>query len=515
MKRIKAHFFARRFLYGGAAVLFVAAGWFWFGRGSNSAAEIITVAPKAFIETVDVSGQVTPAHDVDLGFAQGGRIAHVYVAVGDPVSQGTTLAEVENSDLRAGVLQQQAVLAEQQAKLQSLKAGAQPEDIAASQAALDKAQQDLNNLYLGIIDVSQDGYTKSNDAIRTQLSSIFLNGESNNPGLSFSTNNIQAQTDAQNGRAAASVALNSWAVELGDTHTKPDTLLTDSLSYLTVVRNALSSVSAALDGANALSDTTRAAYRASVVTGQAEVNTAVKNLNATAQSISSQKLTVAQAQAQLNLKRAGATADDIAAQAAAVTQAEAAVENAQAQLQKTLITAPFGGTITRVDAKSGLAVSANAPQISMQSNGTFQIESYVPEVNIASVAVGNTATVTLDAYGPDVSFSASVVSIDPAETVRDGVSTYRVVLQFSKQDDRIKSGMTASLSITTKQVNDALTVPLGAVFQKNGGSMLQLRREGDVVDVPVVLGDNSGGMVEVRSGLSTGDQVVLNPDTAR
>jgi HlyD family secretion protein len=491
--------------YAAVALALLGGGWYFFAGGSGNAAQTIVVAPQDFTQQVSVSGKVVAAQDVDLGFSQGGRIAHVYVAVGDRVAAGALLAEIENGDLRAAV-------AEQQAKLSSLKAGAQPEDIAASQAALSKAQQDLDNLYQSISDTGMSAYTSAGDAVRTQLASLFSGGETATPQLTFSTANSQAAIDAGNARLKASGALNAWQSELAALPQSPSraqltALLNDSLSYLGAVRALLGNVSAALDGSN-LSGSALAADKAAVVAAQTEVNAATKSLNTVSQSIASQTSTVSQAQAQLDLKRAGATAQDIAAQ-------QALVEQAQAQLQKTLITAPFDGVITTVNAKVGLAAAANTPQISIESTGAFQIEAYVPEVNIAQVAVGNTATVTLDAFGPQVSFGASVVSIDPAETVRDGVSTYRVVLQFSAEDPRVRSGMTASLAIITARHANALVVPSGAIFMRAGQQYVQVRRDDALVDVPVTIGQASIGNVEVTSGLAAGETVVLTPNTAK
>lgn len=505
MKRLRSYLSKQTAAYAAVIIVLAVGGWYLFGRSGSDAADTLVMAPVDFAQRVSSSGKVVAARDVDLGFSQGGRIARVYVAVGDRVSAGQVLAEVENADLRAA-------LAQQQAKLDSLKAGAQPADIAASQAAYDKASQDLDNLYQSVGDSAASAYTSANDAVRTQLAALFNGTNSNSPQLAFSTSNSQAAIDAVSARVAASATLDAWQRELiamPQTLTKAQAaqVLSADLSRLADLRGLLVSVSAALDSST-LTGSALTADKAAVVAAQTEINAAVKSLNTINQSVASQVATVNQMQAQLTLKQSGASKEDIAAQAAAVAQAEA-------QLEKTVITAPFNGIITRVDAKVGLAAAASTPQVSVESSGTFQIESYIPEVSIAQVHVGDPAQVTLDAYGPDVAFTASVVSIDPAETVRDGVSTYRVVLQFAEPDDRVKSGMTATLSITTSTRPNALVVPQGAVFQKGEQTVVQVRRGSSVIDVPVSVGESSIGDVEVLSGLMAGDEVVLSPDTAR
>ena len=144
----------------------------------------------------------------------------------------------------------------------------------------------------------------------------------------------------------------------------------------------------------------------------------------------------------------------------------------------------------------------------MISTGAFQIESYVPEINIALVAVGDKASVTLDAYG-DKKFSASVVSVDPAETVRDGVSTYRAMLQFDAQDPLIKSGMTANVAIVTDVKERVLSVPQGLVVYRDGKTFVRVLVGKSIVEREVALGGVSSlGEAEVLSGLNQGDTII-------
>jgi len=76
--------------------------------------------------------------------------------------------------------------------------------------------------------------------------------------------------------------------------------------------------------------------------------------------------------------------------------------------------------------------------------------------------------------------------------------------------------MTAAVAITTAVSPNALVVPQGAVFFKNGQQVVQVMRGNTRVDVPVQTGSTATlGSVQVVSGLSDGDSVVLNPDTSR
>lgn len=195
-----------------------------------------------------------------------------------------------------------------------------------------------------------------------------------------------------------------------------------------------------------------------------------------------------------------------------VKQQENTLRDARNELEDYFIRAPFDGIITKVDAKIGEIAISNTPLVSMISAGVFQVESYVPEVNIAQIKLGEEASITLDAYGEGELFFAKIVSIDPAETIRDGVSTYKTKLQFLESDDRIKSGMTANALITTFNKPNVVVVPRGVVFDKNGKKFVQVKVGKKIIDTEVVLGSSSSlGQVEVISGLADGDVVILNP----
>ena len=124
--------------------------------------------------------------------------------------------------------------------------------------------------------------------------------------------------------------------------------------------------------------------------------------------------------------------------------------------------------------------------------------------------MGNPVAVLLDAYGADVVFPGTVVSIDPGETMRDGISTYRAVLAFTEQDSRIKSGMTANITITTERKSDVISVPQGVVTNRNGIKYVSLKKGDSLEEREVTTGMVSSlGYVEIISGLSRGDEVVL------
>ncbi|OGY90376.1 MAG: hypothetical protein A2677_01715, partial [Candidatus Komeilibacteria bacterium RIFCSPHIGHO2_01_FULL_52_14] len=471
-----------------------------------------------------------------------------------------SVAALESS--RAQLAQYQAAADAQSAKLAELKRGTRPEELAIAQAdvtsaqsvladaqdSLTKVQQkadvDLNNLYSGVSDVLNDAYAKSQDAVTKQTDPMFESDSSASPVLSFTTSNTQARYDAENGRASATTQLAQFLQETQASTASTaqlDAAMHSVANHLNFFLSFLTSVSNALNAATSLSSTDLATYKANINTARTNVTSALTSINTRIQTIDSQRAindsattaaqasissaehTLASAQAQLALKQAGSTSEQIAAQQAAfsqaqasvasqraqIKQAEAGVQTIQTQLNSSFIKAPFPGLVTKQDAKIGQIVAQNAPLVSLISASAFKITANIAEADIAKIKVGNHGKVTLDAYGSDVLFQASVTAIDPAETVIDGVPTYTTTFLFDVNDERIKSGMTANIDIETDRRTGVIAVPQRAVQRDDGTGTVRLFKNGAAVPAQVTVGlKGSDGFIEIVNGISEGDAVI-------
>ena len=191
--------------------------------------------------------------------------------------------------------------------------------------------------------------------------------------------------------------------------------------------------------------------------------------------------------------------------------AEASVLNLQAQLAKTVIRSPIAGIVTKQDAKAGEIAGAGIVLTSVISDAKYEIEANVAEADIAKIKIGDEANITLDAYGNDIVFTATAASIDPAETIIDGVPTYRTTLQFKENDARIKSGMTANTDISGAKREDVLYISGRAISGKGASKTVNLIEGETAREVNIETGlRGSNGDVEIISGLKEGDKVKVN-----
>lgn len=517
VKRLVAFGGAHRIVIVAVVLVCVGAASFSVLRTNTQDDNTLVVHPKEFLQQVSVSGTVIAAQDVELGFTASGRVARSYARVGDVVRAGAVLAEIDNGDLRAAVAQREATLASQQAKLDSLKAGTRPEEIALARAAVESAAAALSQANQSVVNAIRDSYTASDNAVHVTVDQFIQNPRGITPSLTFYTSASQLAINIPTERTMMEDVLMRWSARNATLVATGDVLSAaqEAQHDLTLTTVLLADSAGALNQAQPSQSATVsdiASYASGVATARANINTVTAALTGSVTAQRSAAAALEQAQRTLTLKEAGPTGDDIAAQVALVAAARADIENARAQLSKTLIVAPFSGTVTRMDAKQGEIVSPNTAEISLMSVDRLRVESYVPEISVALVRQGNEALVTLDAYGSGVTFSAAVASVDPAETIRNGVPMYRAVLEFSTQDARIKSGMTANVAITTARREGIISVPQRVVSMRDGKSYVPVRIGTSVEDREVTTGAVSAiGEIEILSGLRDGDTVVLAP----
>lgn len=488
-------------------------------------------------QEVSVTGQVKSADSVDLAFERSGKVGKIYVDVGDKVTSGQVLASLINSDLMADLLQAQANLETEQANLNELKSGTRPEelqqaetDVKNKQITLEnvknQAEADLDSDYSAALSAIQNAVVKAKNAILT-LTDIQYDHFSGNDANSLDI--ASAKGDAVEillggvgfGRSSADQIsiLNGGAfgvvqsAVVNPTHENIDLAIIET-------RNALQKVKFTLDIVPVTDDLT-ATQKTNLATEKNSINTEITTVASSEQAIVVQKATnassiataennLASAQDTLDLKLAGATPEQIAAQEARVKSARSRVANTNAQIEKTIIRSPISGTVSKQDAKLGEIISANIELISVISEAEFQVETNIPEADIAKIAIGNTAVITLDAYGDDEIFNAGVIAIDPAETKIEGVSTYKVTLQFAEENGRIKSGMTANIDILTAEKESVLVIPQRAVIYVDGDRVVRiLNDDGTIREASVQTGiRGTDGKIEVLKGVSEGDKVI-------
>lgn len=542
----------KNLLIGGIAVLLIIIiGAVVFKSKNKSGYDFITAGKGTLVQEVSVSGRLKPRQGLDMGFETIGRVSRILKKIGDQVFIGERIIELDASQLYSQLNQAEANLAAEQSRLRELQAGTRPEELQAARtlvsglekslaetienrkATEDKATADLNNAYSSALASLQKSVSYAQDSLFTltdiQYSHFYSNNDvadakgvavlsllgGQNAGR-WTNSAISGLSGGAFGRVRTAVASQSQA--------DVDRALIETEAALQQVKTALDSLPVSSDltsteKTNLASEKTNILAEISTISGKEQAilvqkSTSAYNLAVAESSVTSARNSYNSALDQLNIKEAGATLEQLLIRQSLVDAASAAVQNIKSQTAKTVIFSPINGIVTKMEAEVGESVSPNTVVISLMSLAEFEIESRVAEVDIAKIKIGDSAKVNLDAYGSDVIFQASVARIDPAETIIEGLPTYKVTLQFIEKDDRLRSGMTADVDILTAEKQNVIFVPQRAVFSENGDKFVRILKKGNVVETIKVKTGLRGsiGEIEITEGLNEGDRIIVSGD---
>ncbi|MEW5914460.1 MAG: efflux RND transporter periplasmic adaptor subunit [Thermodesulfobacteriota bacterium] len=192
--------------------------------------------------------------------------------------------------------------------------------------------------------------------------------------------------------------------------------------------------------------------------------------------------------------------------------AKARLASAQVNLDYATVRAPIAGVVSSVTTQEGetVAASLSAPTfITIVDLSRLQVDDFVDETDIGRVKVGQQATFTVDAY-PGRKFQGVVDAVQPSAKIVDDVVYYDVVIKIlGNYHGLLKPEMTATVSIVTAVRHNVLTVPLEAVRQRGKRGLVYVREKGKVKPVPVQVGWNESGRVEIIKGLKEGQAIIV------
>ena len=215
----------------------------------------------------------------------------------------------------------------------------------------------------------------------------------------------------------------------------------------------------------------------------------------------------------------------IDAAASRILEAAARLELAKQQLARCEVRADVPGIVVYRDVffgseqrkpQVGDQVWANQPLIILPDISRMVVETKVRETDIHKVERNQKVSVRVEAY-PDLRLTGAVSLVGTlAEEGRErrGTKFFSLTVQLNESEQRLRPGMTARVEIEVEQRQQARYVPLDAVFQRDGRSIVYLAgrrprpRE-------VTLGPSNADFVVIENGLVRGERVMLrDPEVA-
>lgn len=255
------------------------------------------------------------------------------------------------------------------------------------------------------------------------------------------------------------------------------------------VKAAIAQAEAQLaDAETAAAQAEKAAARSASLFAEGRVSTAANDQVQAASVSASARLTVATQ----GLASARAQEDLMTAQLA----------NIDLMLSRTEVVAPVAGVISARNAQLGaIASAAGQPMFVIIRDGALELAADVAEADLASLAPGQTAELSLASGG---AVAGLVRLVEPTINTQTRLGRARISIEANPS---VRSGMFAEADILVAE-RESLSLPVTAVAASASESHVMLVRDGVASRVSVETGIRDGGWIEIVSGLTEGDQVV-------
>lgn len=455
-------------------VLVIGGGYWGYKKFTAKPAVATNITAKAKMgnvkKVITATGTVNFPHSIPLQFSNHGQVVELNIKDGDSVKKGQVLARIDDTDLKTAVVQQQANLKTAQTKLQSIKDGYNSQTQAEAQSALAKAQQNVT--------------TAQQNADPAYLANQVV----------LANQNVKQASDTL---AKAQQSNNTSSIQSAQSS------LNQALAAQTTAQN-LQNGGAALALTAAQADLTSAQYK-------------------------------------VDRQMAGPTAADLQAAEANISQAQAQLDSANTKLAEATILAPTDAVVVNSNLQlyqytTDASMITITPTAGTGSN--LEVAASIDQADIAQVKIGQKVDVTLDAY-PNEHSSGTVSLVALQGTTASNVTTFKVTVAIDKASDKLRSGMNANIDIVVAEADNVLTVPSEAVKTRGSKKGVMVPStptdtKSNKVDsttqpstdsksttkasggqglanqqfIPVETGLDDGTNVEIKSGLTEGQEVI-------
>ncbi len=459
---------------------------------------VATVTTDSTRQILDEVGVIEPVSQASVSFPTSGTVASVEVEPGATVAVGDVLATLDPTSLERALHEAQATLAQAELRLERALNG---EDVGADGGAPTGI-----NVSMAIggddVDVQLAGATAAEDPELRAAQEAVLAAQ----------RQVDADLAAVDEALADAEALCSWPDDETDPGTDAADEPTDDTEGIQACRDALDAALVAqrtLAGSQRLLADAATALDELLAERAANLNTPAPTPQGPTGSVDSPSGGASPSTPTTGGSTTSSPSSaDLIAYQAGVDAAEADVAVAEQAVTQATIVSPIAGTVVAVGVEPGHAVTvASADEaITIKGDGGYEVTTIVSVTELPDLEVGQTVSISPDGRG--VQLEGEIVAIGVAAT--DGATGYPVTIALvDPADEALRNGAVASVAITTVGADDTLVVPTSAVTVDGTTATVTVYDGTDTEEVTVEIGAIGSTWTEIRSGLETGQQVVL------
>lgn len=199
-----------------------------------------------------------------------------------------------------------------------------------------------------------------------------------------------------------------------------------------------------------------------------------------------------------------------------IAVSEAKVQVALANRERTVLQAPFAGTVGQINGEIGEVVTpspvgiATPPAIDLIDTSCIYVTAPIDEVDAPAVRTGMRAIITLDAF-PGRTFEGKIRRVAPyVMSFEKQARTVDIEAEFEKPEENLLPGYSADVEVVLDQHEDTLRIPAQAV--RADGTVMLLDGDGILRQRNVETGLQNWRFVEILEGLEEGERVVLSTE---
>ncbi len=425
------------------------------------------------LTTVSVDGIVESASQAEIKSQVSSPVSRVYVSIGDKVSVGQRILELENADIRAQLEQARANLT-----------------LVQGQYATDSGPTDSSRK--SAIDAVRNAYSKADDIVNAQIGQFLFNGNPNNTQLESyvtdSTIRNSLSIEWSNAQDAVRLWKNSVAT-LSDASTREQVNVAVSAA-----QKHLATISQFLDVlSSALVNATKSA-------GQNDLAT----INGWKAVASGARATISGSISSLTM-----SGGSLVTNQAQITAAQAGVRSLEVQLAKTVVTAPISGTVASLPLRASEFATPGTLLTTIVGSGGLQITAYASGNDFDRIAKG--ASVTLDG-----GVKGTVQSVAPSVSELTKKVEVKIVVPVEEKKtlvvgQSVQAKIKATAVATNAPVTSLYQLPIQNVKIVPGAAYVYtVDANSKIVKHEVKLGEVKGDFVEVVSGI-TDDMKIVSP----
>lgn len=223
------------------------------------------------------------------------------------------------------------------------------------------------------------------------------------------------------------------------------------------------------------------------------------NKNAVASAENTAKTSIAAATQALTLARQEQTSTNSAPRSEALSRANARINKAtaaiaqiDAQIGDRAILAPFTGTVTTVDIVAG-ETAGTAPLFTLLAADDIELRARIPEIDITTIAVGQTARVVFDA-DTNTPLSGTVTYISPLPIQIDGVGYFEITISLDTAPTWLRGGLNADVDVVIESTLDVVRIPKRYLIETPDGAFIRTLQNNSIATTTVtkIVAGNDG-----------------------